>query len=249
MHHFKSLLARRNTSVNTAPADLMEWLHHVPWSVPVSSGWSFCRGMYSSTFSKITIGGNSTLPVFGEEVHSRLLSWSRRAALPCQEVNLQLAGGRGGGRGGAAAPACGHWGLLCTSPCLTSPTTARNQQCPESTGQPRWDPDLAALAGGMQQMGPRPDLDVFRPLFYLGKLPEAPKSPRPITPLLLLNLSPNADGHKMFFGLSQCLQRWGRFVLGKTWVCCCRKRASFSRMPRNFREVMVAVKTQQELIL
>lgn len=76
----------------------------------------------------------------------------------------------------------------------------------------------------MQHRGPRPDLDVFRPLFYLGKLPEAPKSPRPVTPLLLSNPAPNADGHKMFFWVIDSLSaRMDEVCARKTQVCHCGK--------------------------
>lgn len=66
--------------------------------------------------------------LFQTSAGEQLLPWSRRAAVAFQEVNLQLAGCRGGGRGGAAAPACVHCGrgLLCTSPRLISPATAKN---------------------------------------------------------------------------------------------------------------------------
>lgn len=94
----------------------------------------FAEGHTAACFSELHLGelrppshwGGGLFQTSGGE---QLLSWSKRAALPFQEVNLQLAGFRGGGRGGAAVPACVHCGRgLCTSPCSIPPATARNQQ-------------------------------------------------------------------------------------------------------------------------
>lgn len=102
----------------------------------------------------------------------------------------------------------------------------------------------------MQHRGPRPDLDVFRPLFYLGKLPEAPKSPRPVTPLLLSNPAPNADGHKMFFELlTHCLRGWMRFVLGKLRFATAENEPAFPECQEDLGKRSVPVKAQQELTL
>lgn len=91
----------------------------------------FAEG-HTAAFFQNYIWENYILLVIGEEVYSRLQLVNNSClgvALPLQEVNLQLAGFRRGGRGGAAVPACVHCGRgLCTSPRSIPPATARNQQ-------------------------------------------------------------------------------------------------------------------------
>lgn len=88
-------------------------------------------------------------------------------------------------------------GLLCplrASPCQEPAGALRKQDGPGGTVM--WQLWLPSGHRRNAAQGPRPDQDVFRSLFYLGKLPEAPKSPSPITPLLLLNPANNADEGK-----------------------------------------------------
>lgn len=145
-------------------------------------------------------------------------SWSKKSCppLPGGESAVCRVQGRWQRRG--TLPVCTA-GVGCSAPLPASPRqepagALRKQDGPAGTVM--WQLWLPSSHRRNAAQGPRPDLDVFRSLFYLGKLPEAPKSPRPITPLLLLNPAPNADGHEVFFGLSHCLQRWMRFVPGKT---------------------------------
>lgn len=127
-----------------------------------------------------------------------------------------------------AGPAWGHGGhgILCSVPFSTCSLVPRINRCAEQTGWPRWGraawhgqtEALAAFQrerrGGMRQWGPSTDPAIFRALPHLGRLPEGPQTPHPMSPS---DPTPNAGvefGHQMSFrSLAGCLLGWMRFVL------------------------------------
>lgn len=97
---------------------------------------------------------NYILPIFGEELYSRLLlvnnscPGAKELPSPSRRRICSLQGaGEVAEEGHPACVHCGR-GLLRASPRFTSPRTCR---CAEKTGRPSWDCDVAALAAFQPQ--------------------------------------------------------------------------------------------------